>query len=168
MTIATPTETPQPGPTAFGANAWLVDDLYQKYLADKESVDKAWWDFFADYRPSSQRLEEHPAAAAHPEVPAPPTTRGPVPIARPEPPRPDDRIRHPKPVDLASDAAPTAAAEPAVARYTTAEPRALTDAGEVPGEDQIKVLKGAPMRTAVNMETSLGVPTATSIRQVPA
>ncbi|MDR0366419.1 MAG: multifunctional oxoglutarate decarboxylase/oxoglutarate dehydrogenase thiamine pyrophosphate-binding subunit/dihydrolipoyllysine-residue succinyltransferase subunit, partial [Bifidobacteriaceae bacterium] len=39
---------------------------------------------------------------------------------------------------------------------------------EVPGEDQIKVLKGAPMRTAVNMETSLGVPTATSIRQVPA
>ena len=38
-------------PTDFGPNEWLVDELYQQYLQDKSSVDKAWWDFFADYKP---------------------------------------------------------------------------------------------------------------------
>src|SRR5215831_1545097 len=36
----------------FGANEWLVDELYQRYLADPGSVDRAWWSFFADYRPT--------------------------------------------------------------------------------------------------------------------
>src|SRR3954451_18724785 len=26
--------------------------MYQQYLKDPESVDKAWWDFFADYQPA--------------------------------------------------------------------------------------------------------------------
>ncbi|MDR2567320.1 MAG: multifunctional oxoglutarate decarboxylase/oxoglutarate dehydrogenase thiamine pyrophosphate-binding subunit/dihydrolipoyllysine-residue succinyltransferase subunit [Bifidobacteriaceae bacterium] len=170
------TETSTPSPKAFGANAWLVDDLYQRFLEDRESVDRAWWDFFEDYRPSSQRLQEHAGkeadadaqASAAPAAPAPAAPRGPVPIARPEPVRPDDAPHRPRPVDLSHDAAPAAAAQPAIARYTSAEPRALTEAGEVPTEDQVRILRGAPMRTAVNMETSLGVPTATSIRQVPA
>ena len=37
--------------TAFGPNEWLVDELYQQYLEDKNSVDEAWWEFFADYTP---------------------------------------------------------------------------------------------------------------------
>ena len=40
-----------PGTADFGANEWLVDELYQRYLDDPGSVDKAWWSFFADYRP---------------------------------------------------------------------------------------------------------------------
>ena len=36
----------------FGANEWLVDEMYQQYLKDPSSVDKAWWDFFADYSPA--------------------------------------------------------------------------------------------------------------------
>ncbi|HZX98613.1 MAG TPA: hypothetical protein VFE92_03850, partial [Dermatophilaceae bacterium] len=36
----------------FGPNEWLVDELYQQYLQDKNSVDKAWWEFFADYHPT--------------------------------------------------------------------------------------------------------------------
>ncbi|MGO9217834.1 MAG: 2-oxoglutarate dehydrogenase E1 subunit family protein, partial [Streptosporangiaceae bacterium] len=35
----------------FGPNEWLVDELYQRYLADPGSVDMAWWNFFADYSP---------------------------------------------------------------------------------------------------------------------
>ncbi|MGI9006405.1 MAG: 2-oxoglutarate dehydrogenase E1 subunit family protein, partial [Streptosporangiaceae bacterium] len=35
----------------FGPNEWLVDELYQRYQADPASVDRAWWNFFADYRP---------------------------------------------------------------------------------------------------------------------
>ncbi len=44
-----------PGPGAdpnagFGANEWLVDEIYQQYLQDPQSVDRSWWDFFADYQ----------------------------------------------------------------------------------------------------------------------
>ena len=41
-----------PDHTEFGPNEWLVDELHQQYLADKNSVDPAWWEFFADYQPS--------------------------------------------------------------------------------------------------------------------
>src|SRR5699024_635371 len=38
--------------TDFGPNEWLVAELYQKYLHDRNSVDKACWIFFADYKPA--------------------------------------------------------------------------------------------------------------------
>ena len=48
-----PAQPPSNNPMAdFGPNEWLVDELYQQYLADKNSVDQAWWEFFADYQPS--------------------------------------------------------------------------------------------------------------------
>ena len=37
--------------STFGPNEWLVDELYESYLKDRNSVDKAWWDFFKDYEP---------------------------------------------------------------------------------------------------------------------
>src|SRR5215470_8409881 len=50
-----PGEPAEPGATPasadFGPNEWLVDELYERYLTDPGSVDKAWWSFFADYRP---------------------------------------------------------------------------------------------------------------------
>ncbi|MGH3509476.1 MAG: 2-oxoglutarate dehydrogenase E1 subunit family protein, partial [Nocardioidaceae bacterium] len=36
---------------AFGANEWLVDEMYERYQQDPESVDPAWWDFFKTYSP---------------------------------------------------------------------------------------------------------------------
>src|ERR1700749_1811438 len=42
---------PAAGQADFGANEWLVEELYQRYLADPGSVDRAWWSFFADYQP---------------------------------------------------------------------------------------------------------------------
>src|ERR1022692_1458983 len=56
----------------FGPNEWLVDELYQRYQADPGSVDKAWWNFFADYRPL-------PAVSAG--TTAEPAAEGPVPGA---------------------------------------------------------------------------------------
>ncbi|MBT2445254.1 hypothetical protein J7E93_35265, partial [Streptomyces sp. ISL-36] len=57
--------------TAFGANEWLVDEIYQQYLQDPNSVDRAWWDFFADYKPGSS---ETPAAAGAAGAAPTPTT----------------------------------------------------------------------------------------------
>src|SRR5215467_820541 len=53
--------------TDFGPNEWLVDELYQRYLADPSSVAMEWWNFFADYQPpaggSAQTATAAPAAA---------------------------------------------------------------------------------------------------------
>ena len=52
---------------AFGPNEWLVDELYQQYLKDRSSVDRAWWEFFEDYTPgeaaipNGQRTAKPPA-----------------------------------------------------------------------------------------------------------
>src|ERR1700759_4875204 len=46
-------QTSQENPLAdFGPNEWIVDEMYQRYLADPTSVDPAWHDFFADYKPA--------------------------------------------------------------------------------------------------------------------
>ena len=48
-----------PQRTDFGPNEWLVHEIYEQYLADPASVDPAWHDFFADYRPGD---DDAPAA----------------------------------------------------------------------------------------------------------
>jgi 2-oxoglutarate decarboxylase len=35
----------------FGANEWLVDELYEQFTADRNSVDKAWWPILEAYHP---------------------------------------------------------------------------------------------------------------------
>ncbi|HYJ76104.1 MAG TPA: hypothetical protein VEV65_10920, partial [Kineosporiaceae bacterium] len=65
-------QRPTPDHAEFGPNEWLVDELHEQYLADKNSVDPAWWEFFADYQPSdnpngqtqSSRSQEPNAAPA--------------------------------------------------------------------------------------------------------
>ena len=126
----------------FGPNEWLVYEMYQAYLKDPESVDKAWWDFFADYaRTAPTNGDGAPAAAA-------PVTE---PAARVEP----------------VPAAPAAATPPAAPAQPAPTAPAPVSAPLAEG-DSSKALKGAAARTVVNMETSLTVPIATSVRAVPA
>ncbi|WP_267244844.1 2-oxoglutarate dehydrogenase E1 subunit family protein, partial [Streptomyces sp. PR69] len=67
---STSTDPGEPGANpaaAFGPNEWLVDEIYQQYLQDPNSVDRAWWDFFADYKPGASAkpgTAEGPAADA--------------------------------------------------------------------------------------------------------
>ncbi|TJZ45977.1 hypothetical protein FCH28_25895, partial [Streptomyces piniterrae] len=56
---------------AFGPNEWLVDEIYQQYLQDPNSVDRAWWDFFADYKPGGANASGQPAEGSAPAAPAP-------------------------------------------------------------------------------------------------
>ncbi|MDX2683146.1 2-oxoglutarate dehydrogenase E1 subunit family protein, partial [Streptomyces sp. NY05-11A] len=78
---------------AFGPNEWLVDEIYQQYLQDPNSVDRAWWDFFADYKPGAAApsapagtaaagaaaTTSTPPAPAAPAAPAPAAPAAPVP-----------------------------------------------------------------------------------------
>src|SRR5580704_1326526 len=63
-----------PAGTDFGPNEWLVDELYQRYLADPGSVDMAWWNFFADYQPPPGVTVDQaaPGVTATPGTPATP------------------------------------------------------------------------------------------------
>ncbi|MDM4764146.1 hypothetical protein QT381_14140, partial [Galbitalea sp. SE-J8] len=44
---------------AFGANEWLVDEMYERYLVDRESVDRSWWPILENY--GQQATESVPA-----------------------------------------------------------------------------------------------------------
>src|ERR1700761_7349186 len=148
---AQPGEAATSGSADFGANEWLVDELYQQYLADPGSVDKAWWSFFADYRPVMVTGNGSAAAAPAPEA-APP--------APPAPAQPQAQVPPP-----ARGAAPA----PAAAKPTPAAPApAAQPATPVPDDAEVSRLRGAAARTALNMSESLSVPVATSVRAVPA
>ncbi|MCU1688899.1 MAG: alpha-ketoglutarate decarboxylase, partial [Jatrophihabitantaceae bacterium] len=68
--MATTTESTDSNPTSaraedFGANEWLIEEMYARYQVDKSSVDPAWHEFFADYTPTN------PAATIVEPTPAP-------------------------------------------------------------------------------------------------
>ncbi|WP_341747028.1 2-oxoglutarate dehydrogenase E1 subunit family protein, partial [Dermatophilus congolensis] len=45
MSQQPPNDSPS---TSFGANSWLVDEMYEQYKADKNSVDSSWWPLFQE------------------------------------------------------------------------------------------------------------------------
>ena len=72
----------------FGANSWLVEEMYEQFRTDPTSVSEAWREFFSDYRSASNGASA-PALAAAPIAPAAiPATSAPVasaPAAAPAP-----------------------------------------------------------------------------------
>ena len=51
----------------FGANSWLVEEMYERYRADQNSVSEAWREFFSDYR--SATVAAAPVTTAVPASP---------------------------------------------------------------------------------------------------
>ncbi|MYT31515.1 multifunctional oxoglutarate decarboxylase/oxoglutarate dehydrogenase thiamine pyrophosphate-binding subunit/dihydrolipoyllysine-residue succinyltransferase subunit [Streptomyces sp. MspMP-M5] len=146
---------------AFGPNEWLVDEIYQQYLQDPNSVDRAWWDFFADYKPGGATAPAKPAEAASP-APAP---SAPAPAAAPKPPATPA-------AQPAAPAKPAPAAPPAPAKSAPAKPAAkpapaAKQPAEAPAGPELVTLRGPSAAVAKNMSASLELPTATSVRAVP-
>jgi 2-oxoglutarate dehydrogenase E1 component len=180
------------GPAAgFGPNEWLVDEIYQQYLQDPNSVDRAWWDFFADYKPdgsaapaapagqggasgaakrATQGADETPAPAA-PQAAAP----APAPQAPAAPAAPAPQPAAPAPVAQAP-AAPAPAPQPAAPAPAAPAPAAVNGAAApakaaapapVPAATEYVTLRGPAAAVAKNMHASLELPTATSVRAIP-
>lgn len=139
---------------AFGQNEWLVDELYQKYLQDPESVDRAWWNFFADYSPDSGSGKAATQGAATAASTPPTTAPATAPAGK-------------TPTKAEPAAKPAAGKTPAAAAAPADRPKQETQLPTATGAEEIR-LRGAAARTAANMEASLVVPTATSVRAVPA
>ncbi|MGC9668911.1 multifunctional oxoglutarate decarboxylase/oxoglutarate dehydrogenase thiamine pyrophosphate-binding subunit/dihydrolipoyllysine-residue succinyltransferase subunit [Planosporangium sp. 12N6] len=150
--MSTQATNSQDNPLAgFGPNEWIVEDMYQRYLSDPASVDSAWHDFFVDYRPggdgTATETSTTPPAGTSTTPAAPAASSAPAP-AKPAP----------------APAQP-AATKPAAA---PAAPQPKTPAPAAPGGTKTIPLRGVAAKIVANMDASLEVPTATSVRAVPA
>ncbi|MFZ3500310.1 multifunctional oxoglutarate decarboxylase/oxoglutarate dehydrogenase thiamine pyrophosphate-binding subunit/dihydrolipoyllysine-residue succinyltransferase subunit [Streptomyces sp. 5.8] len=213
-------KNPAPG---FGANEWLVDEIYQQYLQDPNSVDRAWWDFFADYKPGgavapvkADKPTDRPVppaatttdgasaqaaapvtatapqasdaaatgtASLTPATPAAaPTTPASAPAPVPATPSgaPAVTVTSQAPAAAAPAAAAPQAPAPAAAPASVAPQKpgastgstgaagaAPTISTEAPAGPELVTLRGPAAAVVKNMNASLEVPTATSVRAVP-
>ncbi len=164
----------------FGANEWLVDEMYERFLVDPQSVDKAWWDFFSDFTPapggSGSAPKVNAPRAGTPPVPksvqkAPPVAT-PAPVAPSAPATPV--VAAPVAPVVVTPAVPVVASQPVVREVKQATP---TPADPVikpvpvlvtPSASTLEPIRGVSARVVQSMEASLSVPTATSVRAIPA
>ncbi|MFZ6993605.1 multifunctional oxoglutarate decarboxylase/oxoglutarate dehydrogenase thiamine pyrophosphate-binding subunit/dihydrolipoyllysine-residue succinyltransferase subunit [Curtobacterium sp. RRHDQ66] len=141
----------------FGANEWLVDELYEQFLADKESVDKSWWPVLESYHQTSGKGAGTAPAGSASASPAP---AAPAPAA-------------PAPAALGAEAkggqiqAKTTSKQPSP-QPIPAEANDEADDHDETHEDVATPLRGMAKTLASNMDASLTVPTATSVRTIPA
>ncbi|MCP1387376.1 multifunctional oxoglutarate decarboxylase/oxoglutarate dehydrogenase thiamine pyrophosphate-binding subunit/dihydrolipoyllysine-residue succinyltransferase subunit [Corynebacterium sp. TA-R-1] len=142
----------------FGQNSWLVDEMFQQFQEDPNSVDPEWRELFekkgapktakgtANVSPSAKGASE---AKTDPKVAR--TTAA-----------PSQDGRETK-VDEAA-AATSKPSKPVKAKPKTSPLDRIASVETTPGETQ---LKGAFKAIAKNMNESLEVPTATTVRDMP-
>ncbi|PXY21049.1 multifunctional oxoglutarate decarboxylase/oxoglutarate dehydrogenase thiamine pyrophosphate-binding subunit/dihydrolipoyllysine-residue succinyltransferase subunit [Prauserella muralis] len=166
----------------FGPNEWLVEEMYDQFLADPSSVDAAWHDFFADFKPTQSDKQKPDTTNAEPDSSA----NGQGGTAAPERPQQARPAQAPAPQTEATPKAATPKAEPKSEPTAAPKPetkqaapaQAAKPAPAAPAKDakdsqaasqpETKPLRGAAAAIAKNMDASLSVPTATSVRAVPA
>ena len=136
----------------FGANEWLVDELWTLYQQDPQLVEKSWWPLF-----ESRASRVGVTLPASPAAPAPAVSMAddPSPITSPIA-KTTSIAPKEQPIPAQAPTSPTTVIAPEV------DPVVDT------AEDQVNPLKGMAKALAANMDQSLSVPTATSVRTVPA
>ena len=72
-------------PAAFGANSWLVEEMYERFCADADSVGDSWKEFFSDYRPNGQTAAETTTPTLTPSLSADVVAPAPAAPAIPQP-----------------------------------------------------------------------------------
>ncbi|MFM8927108.1 MAG: multifunctional oxoglutarate decarboxylase/oxoglutarate dehydrogenase thiamine pyrophosphate-binding subunit/dihydrolipoyllysine-residue succinyltransferase subunit [Rhodoluna sp.] len=132
----------------FGANAWLVEEMYGQWLANPDSVDKEWLPLLEKFHATRSGTQ--------------------APIQQPVTPQPTAPVTE----------APSTGQVPLVARTTRVQPQPTPIPAQLvtqpetqtedATEDQVNILKGMAKTLASNMDASLTIPTATSVRAIPA
>lgn len=152
----------------FGANEWLVEEMKERFDADPSSVDPAWAKYFGGAKPEGNgrpTSSGSSAPAAKASSPAPAAKSAEKPAEAPAAPaaRPAPKAKPAPQVSPASQTTPTPKSDtkPTPKDAPRPAPAAAKD------EPTYTVLRGIAAATAKNMDVSLTVPTATSVRQVP-
>ncbi|MFV9635403.1 multifunctional oxoglutarate decarboxylase/oxoglutarate dehydrogenase thiamine pyrophosphate-binding subunit/dihydrolipoyllysine-residue succinyltransferase subunit [Mycobacterium neumannii] len=185
-------------PSPFGQNEWLVEEMYRKFREDPSSVDPSWHEFLVDYSPEPTPSEsqarsgngQRSAGPVSPPEPAP----APAPkqsdgngAARPaketrakessakessaketEAKESDGGSESKASKSSAPTKAPAKPKEPAKESAKKSDPRDKGTEDKDSGGDEAQVLRGAAAAVVKNMAASLDVPTATSVRAIPA
>ncbi len=122
----------------FGTNSWLVDEMYERFRDNPAAVSEQWREFFSDYKPAGSPPPTAGVAKTNGKATA--GSKG----------KTDDTLPLRRPAAITSTQGAVSA--PAVLTPPSApEP-----------------IRGVGAAIATNMERSLSVPTATSVRQIPA
>ena len=118
----------RPQPEEFGANSWLVEEMYEQYRNDPASVGATWQEFFSDFRPAGSPRVDNTAEILRPLLLPPEDVNG--------------RIAQPvKPVATSPGVEPPA-------------PRTIAPT-EILADPAPEHFRGVPAAIATNMERSL-------------
>ncbi|MDO5671123.1 MAG: 2-oxo acid dehydrogenase subunit E2, partial [Corynebacterium sp.] len=148
--------------STFGPNEWLVDDMFQQFQKDPQSVDKEWRELFEKNGGPSSAGAAAATQAGKAKEPVSVPSAGPI---------GSDKTQERKTVvteqakaaqDITKKEAP-AAGRPRKKPVSPIDRAANTPAPEAGA----KPLRGLFKAIAKNMDESLEVPTATSVRDMP-
>jgi multifunctional 2-oxoglutarate metabolism enzyme len=130
----------------YGANSWLVEEMYEKYKQNPDSVDKAWWPILENYQSTQGAVAPAPSAPA----PVVSDATSSIPVVA-------------KTTRVEAKPAPIPAQAP-----ITESIAIVPESSDEDAQDQITALKGMAKTLATNMDQSIQIPTATSVRALPA
>jgi 2-oxoglutarate dehydrogenase E1 component len=162
-------------PEEFGANEWLVEEMYERFQADPGSVDQTWATYFKNHgngapngggsNGTTEKAQPEAEAVPEPQAKAQPAVEK---KAEQTAGQKTEQKTEQKPAPVAKPRPQTKAAEPAKGTSNPV-PKEQPPSEESGASDEptYTVLRGAPARTVQNMDVSLTVPTATSVRSVP-
>ena len=145
--------------STFGQNAWLVDEMFQQFKKDPQSVDKEWRELF-ESQGGPQAEKATPATPEAKKTASPQSSTSGKSTAKAAP------AAKTAPASAPAKAAPVKqnqASKPAkkAKESPLSKPVAKPEPGTTP-------LRGIFKSIAKNMDLSLEVPTATSVRDMPA
>ncbi|MGY4870234.1 multifunctional oxoglutarate decarboxylase/oxoglutarate dehydrogenase thiamine pyrophosphate-binding subunit/dihydrolipoyllysine-residue succinyltransferase subunit [Mycolicibacterium elephantis] len=155
--------------------------MYRKFREDPSSVDPSWHEFLVDYSPEPT-TDSQPAEGNGQRIGQPAGQRAAAPVSPPEPaPAPAPKAPAAKPSGPAEPKASTAKksapkapeakdGKPASTKPKSGAPAQPKAKAQEPQADdrETQVLRGAAAAVVKNMAASLEVPTATSVRAIPA
>ncbi|MBV7295073.1 multifunctional oxoglutarate decarboxylase/oxoglutarate dehydrogenase thiamine pyrophosphate-binding subunit/dihydrolipoyllysine-residue succinyltransferase subunit [Corynebacterium sp. TAE3-ERU12] len=155
---------------SFGQNEWLVDEMFQQYKEDPQSVDEEWREYFSK-NSSGAEATSAPAASDAPNTTAKQkpkkatTSKKSAPMAK--------RAAATEEEERDTARRPSRGPEPTKSPHKTPSPKAkqspMEKAANVAAPEASETqLKGIAKAIAKNMEASLEIPTATSVRDMPA
>ena len=129
----------------FGANDWLVDEMYEQYLANPTSVDPAWIEYFKTNKPGA------PATSASTGSPSVAPSKGVPPV--------------PKAQQKAAQPAPVVAPTPAPAVAAPVAPAPVVPAAQQPVLRETAAAQPTPADPIVKPVPVLITPAASSPNQ---
>jgi multifunctional 2-oxoglutarate metabolism enzyme len=163
----------------FGANEWLVDEMYEKYIVNKDSVEKSWWPILESYKPTTLQPSTEQAPTDRATTDPTPTSSITLPTPTVDVGAPPEEVEDTPP----TNSSPSTGSQP-IARTTSIQAKPAPIPAEAPATspvavagdeepvaeavDTVATLKGVAKSLAANMDLSLTVPTATSVRTIPA